>query len=162
MYYARIEVGQLGCINLSGLSLGLEGRVDKLSRKLVDYHTKGNLSPNHGTGFIETRKNPLNGPEFLIIDGHHRSFSSYVFYEPVEVVVYENADEITDRAKQFDFWKSVGHHQTAMLTGKGMLKDLMTGDLFRQYIQKLKGIKNADPALCDVICVLERFLPRVH
>lgn len=159
MQYLDVEVAQLDCINLHGLKLGLNGKEDRLTDKLLSYQNS-TLQPNHGTKIIELRVNPLDDSRFLILEGHHRSFSHYVHNKSISSVVYDSDKEIKDPLPRENFDRSLRYHQSASLLGVGTVQDLMDENAFNKYVEYLQALRSRNGNIAKVIAALETFWSR--
>lgn len=152
-----LGVQRLDCLNLYGLSLGIGGKTDRLADKLLAYQKCPNSKSNHETGRIELRANPLSPQRFLILQGHHRSFASYVHDEPVSGVVYDEDDFIEDVVARENFERGLGYHETAEALGIGTVPKLMDEELFSRYMKRLQTLRDGNREIGKLIRILESF-----
>lgn len=126
-----VSVDDLDCINLGGLSFGLNG-VDKLTDKLIHYLYSGDpLKP------IDLRVNPVDSGRFLLLDGHHRAFSAYLFGSSPLAIVYDSSNEIDNPIARLNWSRAFSFHQTAKFLGRGRVRDLMKIEEYLAYCDML-------------------------
>jgi len=155
-----MEIQKLDCINLKGLQLGFDDGRDKLTDKLLAYQ-HSSPDPNHGTNRIELKVNPLDDSRLLILEGHHRSFASYVSDETVSGVIYDGPEEIVNPYTKLNFERPLRYHQTAELIGLGTITDLIDEVRFQNYLERLQRLKGGDENIAQVIATLESFWVRI-
>lgn len=156
MEYISVDVHNLDCMDLEGLRLGFGGKKDSLTSKLL-VHSNNQLLLER----VELRENPLETSRYLVLDGRHRSFASYVFEKEVSGVLYKKREEIGHPLTRENFERGSRYHQTAALLRRGTIPKLMDEDSFRQYLKHLQRLKSSNQKIEQVIDSFQRFWERV-
>ncbi len=155
MEYLSVDVHNLDCIDLEGLRLGIEGKQDSLTSKLLAH------SNDQPLGRVALRENPLETSRYLLLDGRHRSFASYVFKRRVSGVLYDTQEEIGHPLTRENFGRALMYHETASILGRGTVAELMDEVSFRQYLKHLQRLKSSNQKIEQVIEALQRFWNRI-
>lgn len=157
MEYIEADPLQLDCTNNVGLCLGFEGREDKLTSKLVRYQFGPKDQPNYGTGLIDLVENPKDPSRLIILDGHHRGFSAYVFQEQINGRVHDNKEGIEDDIARVNYDKALTLHNLANVMGYGKIPNLLDEKSFKMYVKRLNLMKNGDNIFPKIIQTMEEF-----
>ena len=140
MRVVEINPRKLGCINLSGLRVGIDTEEDKLTRILVNFALFPRGRDNHRCGLIDLKED--KDGDLLMLEGHHRSAAAIIFKEKIRGQIYGKITETPNGLVRVNFERAEKFHDCCELIKKGCLEDLINSIDWNKYLEHLQKIKN--------------------